>query len=831
MDCGESILEVRGGVEQKKEIPESLISVAPMLDVTNTHFRRLCRIISEKTQLWTEMVVDDTIIHCFKDESRRRLLEEVYLKKSEIESPLVLQLGGNMPEKIQEAIEIAVKYGFRSFNLNVGCPSCKVATKGNFGASLFKTPLRVAAIVNKANLKLNQLGLVGSRISVKTRIGVDSFDSYDHLFSFISLVSGVKVTNETKTTLVSLFETSEHPLNQEELDSVNYDNGSFLGAETFIIHARKAWLNGINPSKNRKIPNLNYPWVYRLTLDFPTLTFVLNGGVTTIEQALSLLNGNWFLEYRFGQIQNRQEVIQDDTNIGDKDSQDGSHSDQSNKRIKTEHKYPEDNQNPLHTKETEYVEEVYEEIKSGRWNQLKGVMIGREVMNNPFILSRVDQNVYGKQNSEFGVTRREVLEKYCDYLGTVRPRKEKASEGSGFSSGELHGCLKPVFGIFHGHPGTKHWRRILSELIKKDNGGPEDILRMAISLFGAPSPTNLVVLSIGQFDIRLRGNKESKSSTEFERYATFSIVANPIEAEIPPNTYSKFEPIWWLKEELVLWSKLSASSSNVSSPMSLQASSTNPTETMYLMQVINTQNRKPFPHPNLSLKPSSAKQLGFCWTERRFKITPSTSKAKTTDTVPPNAIKSVAVLRETSFSILYLKTQKINTEGKVETNNKGRPLKPSFIQRTNPKVNQRIFKYLLKLLLFSRYSPIFVRILEFWTLSLKSLLCNIGTLLESLVPLSSHILPSSVYKFFVDKFGPLNTHSTRRELGDLDGSLWSCLCCRVSSPLIFLIRKLNFDSPRVTCISNCRECVLPRTLIISVSHELPQNLRFQVVSK
>lgn len=455
------------------------ISVAPMLDVTNSHFRMFCRIISQKTELWTEMVVDDAIIHCYDDESRRRMLEEVHFQRSESEDPLVLQLGGSSPDKLEKAVEIAYRYGFRSFNLNVGCPSCKVASKGSFGASLFKNPLRVAKIVDRCNKKLKELGLVNARMSVKTRVGVDQFDTYEHLYNFISLVSGKNVTERNVEDFACIFSDSKDETAEEADCRVDYSRDNFIGADTFIIHARKAWLNGINPSKNRTIPKLKYNWVYLLTLDFPDLTFILNGGVKSIEESISILKGEWFVKWYLDHIAT--------ANHSDGDLETEC---EKNKKMR-----PDNNlaaANHCDGNLAQAYEQLYQAILSNTWrNKIKGVMIGREVMNNPFILSKVDHLVYGQcQAAGHNITRRDVLERYCEYLSTVKPRNTSNNK---FTIGELNMYLKPVFGIFHGFPGTKFWKRSLSELVqkcKKDDSncsaeiqGPKDILIECVSLF------------------------------------------------------------------------------------------------------------------------------------------------------------------------------------------------------------------------------------------------------------------------------------------------------------------------------------------------------------
>ncbi|KAH8740248.1 YjbN-like Dus1p tRNA dihydouriding synthase Tim barrel [Cryptosporidium ryanae] len=452
-------------------LEECIISVAPMLDVTNIHFRTLCRIISKYAELWTEMVVSDTIIHCYKDESRRHLLEDVHLKTNESEDPLVLQLGGNDPDKIRNSILIADKYGFKRYNINVGCPSTKVASDGNFGATLFKYPFRVARIVNEANRTLKELNN-DTKLSIKTRIGVDEFDSYKHLFNFISIVSGKNMNNAKKKELLDIF--PQDIYNDNEL--INYDNNNYIGTDSFIIHSRKAWLNGIDPSKNRRIPKLRYSWVYRLTVDFPDLNFYVNGGITSIEQAISILNGSWFIYNNFNNNKNNEDLTETNKKMKLEISDDK----KDNNKILDDFSDEDEN-----CKNNYYRGIIRNLINQNKWNRIKGVMIGREVMNNPFItLSNVDQLIYNKKVDNY-ITRGYVLNKYIDYLKEIRPRNKDNT----FTIGELNIYLKPVFGLFYGLSGTKHWRRILTDNISKVKldvnkyKKPHSILEESIELF------------------------------------------------------------------------------------------------------------------------------------------------------------------------------------------------------------------------------------------------------------------------------------------------------------------------------------------------------------
>jgi tRNA-dihydrouridine synthase A len=227
-----------------------LFSVAPMMEYTNSHQRKLQRWISSKSVLYTEMVTTNAIIHS-DSAKQERLLEADF----SIEDPLVLQLGGSDPKQMQTAAKIAVAYGYKEINLNVGCPSEKVAGAGCFGAALMLQPQLVCSLVSSIKEILPDLP-----VTIKCRIGIDNEESYDFIYHFIQKIS--------ETTQV----------------------------KHFIIHARNAILKGkISAKDNRTIPPLKYHIVYRLVHDFPHLFFTLNGGIQTIEEIqekLISINGN-----------------------------------------------------------------------------------------------------------------------------------------------------------------------------------------------------------------------------------------------------------------------------------------------------------------------------------------------------------------------------------------------------------------------------------------------------------------------------------------------------------------------------------------------------------
>ena len=209
------------------------ISVAPMMDCTDSHCRYFHRLLSKNLLVYSEMIVDRAII--FGD--RERLLS--YNPK---EHPIAVQIGGNDPKLLAEATKIAIDFGYNEVNLNVGCPSSRV-NSGNFGAALMKNIDLVSECVEAM---VNAAGSIP--VSVKSRIGVDNQDPDEILPSFISKVR----------------------------DS---------GCNTFIIHARKAILKGLSPKENRKIPPLNYPIVFEMQKYFPDLEIILNGGIKSLAEA------------------------------------------------------------------------------------------------------------------------------------------------------------------------------------------------------------------------------------------------------------------------------------------------------------------------------------------------------------------------------------------------------------------------------------------------------------------------------------------------------------------------------------------------------------------
>ncbi|MFG0575230.1 tRNA dihydrouridine(20/20a) synthase DusA [Shewanella sp. yb_14] len=307
-------------------------SVAPMLDWTDRHYRYFARLMSSQTLLYTEMVTTGAILHGKGD----------YLAYNQEEHPLALQLGGSNVEDLARCAEIAQQRGYDEVNLNVGCPSDRVQN-GRFGACLMEEPELVAHCVDAMRQK------VDIPVTVKTRIGIDDKDSYEFLCDFITKVSAA-------------------------------------GCDTFIVHARKAWLQGLSPKENREIPPLDYPRVYQLKQDFPGLHISINGGIKSFEE--------------------------------------------------------------MHT----------------HLAQLDGVMVGREAYQNPYLLAEVDQKIFGLDSQV--MSRDQVVDAMLPYV-----------EAHLQSGGRLNHISRHMTGLYQGIPGSRSWRRHLSENAHKPGAGIEVLLK------------------------------------------------------------------------------------------------------------------------------------------------------------------------------------------------------------------------------------------------------------------------------------------------------------------------------------------------------------------
>ena len=212
-------------------------SVAPMMGVTTSSARYMYRLISKEAILFTEMIASQAL---------HRGDFKKMLRKETIESPVVLQVGGSDINLLKYSTELANKNNYQGINLNVGCPSKKVS-QGKMGACLMK----------EANLVKQCLEGMKSEtsidVSLKCRIGVDEFDTYEFFKSFISTVieSGIKI---------------------------------------IFIHARKAYLKGLDPKRNRTLPPLKYDFVYKIKKEFPHIKFIINGGLDNVDDCLDQLN-------------------------------------------------------------------------------------------------------------------------------------------------------------------------------------------------------------------------------------------------------------------------------------------------------------------------------------------------------------------------------------------------------------------------------------------------------------------------------------------------------------------------------------------------------------
>ena len=202
-----------------------------MMDWTDRHCRYFHRLLSVKALLYTEMVTTGALIH--GDVAR-------HLDYNPQEHPVALQLGGSEPKDLSHCAKLGEQWGYDEINLNCGCPSERVQ-RGAFGACLMAEPLLVADCVKA------MVDVVSVPVTVKHRIGIDKIECYDFMRDFVGAVSRA-------------------------------------GCNTFIVHARSAWLKGLSPKENREVPPLDYQMVYRLKKDFPELTIAINGGITSNAQ-------------------------------------------------------------------------------------------------------------------------------------------------------------------------------------------------------------------------------------------------------------------------------------------------------------------------------------------------------------------------------------------------------------------------------------------------------------------------------------------------------------------------------------------------------------------
>ena len=209
------------------------LSVAPMMDRTDRHCRYFLRQLAPRTLLYTEMIPAGAILHGDR---------ERFLGFDPAERPVALQVGGSDPEELARCAALGEAWGYDEINLNLGCPSERVS-RGGFGARLMLEPALVAECM------ATMLEATALPVTIKTRIGVDDRDDYDHFAGFVRRIAEI-------------------------------------GIGVFVVHARKALLSGLSPKENREIPPLHYEFVHRLKRERPDLTVVVNGGFTAADAAL-----------------------------------------------------------------------------------------------------------------------------------------------------------------------------------------------------------------------------------------------------------------------------------------------------------------------------------------------------------------------------------------------------------------------------------------------------------------------------------------------------------------------------------------------------------------
>lgn len=292
---------------------EDCLSIAPMIQWTDRHWRYFMRQITQKTVLYTEMTMDSALIH-----NTTRL--EPFLGHDSIEYPLVVQLGGNDPIQLGEAAYICQSFGsYHEINLNCGCPSNR-AKKAGFGAELMLEPDLVRQICHEMKRRATS-----TDITVKCRLGVTGRESFDDLIDF---VTNVRMT----------------------------------GVSKIILHARSCVLRGLTPAQNRSIPPLHPELVHRIAEMFPDLQFIINGGITTFQQA-------------------KQHLGPTKEGLGAEE------------------------ENPYS-------------------NPLYGVMIGREAYNNPFLFATADSEFYAVAKPICtDKTKDDILHAYLDYAKKMKEEK------------------------------------------------------------------------------------------------------------------------------------------------------------------------------------------------------------------------------------------------------------------------------------------------------------------------------------------------------------------------------------------------------------------------
>ncbi|KXZ44463.1 hypothetical protein GPECTOR_67g303 [Gonium pectorale] len=370
-----------------------LLSVAPMMDWTDVHFRQLARLLSRRTWLWTEMVVDKTIIHT------QNLDKHLWFPPEQ--RPLVLQLGGSDPATLAAAAAKAAEYGYDEINLNCGCPSDRVAGAGCFGAALMLQPELVGDCMAAMAAATAGLGPGGRPLplSVKCRLGVDEEDSYAQLQHFVRVVS--------------------------ERSPVSH----------FIVHARKAYLDGLSPHQNRTVPPLRHQWAWALAKDFPHLQFSLNGGLLSAHDArAAILTPHPEVPYRRPTMPPDEPAAAAAAVCAAPSSSPSSSSAPSTSAA------------------------------ADNLGGIEGVMIGRGAYNDPWgCLADADRAVFG-EGANAAPSRRWVIARYREYAEPMVGRWHVKADGHADPS--VRTLMRPLLNLFHGEPGCKRWKAAVDDVLK-----------------------------------------------------------------------------------------------------------------------------------------------------------------------------------------------------------------------------------------------------------------------------------------------------------------------------------------------------------------------------
>lgn len=313
------------------------LSVAPMIDWTDRQCRGFHRLLSRRALLYTEMITAPAILHG----DRERLLGH------DGDGPVALQIGGSDPAQLAQAARIGADYGYDEINLNVGCPSDRVQS-GCFGAVLMKSPDLVAACVAAMQ------AASPVEVTVKCRIGVDEQEPAEVLPAFLATLEAA-------------------------------------GVRRVIVHARKAWLEGLSPRENREIPPLDYPLVHAMKAEFPGLHLSINGGIASLAEAEAQL------------------AVMD------------------------------------------------------------GAMIGRAAYHEPWAILGGADRLWGDEPpfaepAQAAMAMREVIARHLE------------------AGGRMHQVTRHMLGLFHGRPGARMWKRILSE---RGSAGTLDDYDAALAAVGA----------------------------------------------------------------------------------------------------------------------------------------------------------------------------------------------------------------------------------------------------------------------------------------------------------------------------------------------------------